>query len=541
LTGGVVKKTLFLLMLLSGLLASCTTSELQPTTNSDETIVGINTTKESKTPEGPTPESVFSFVQPEEVEDNLAGKERWAVGFGLPQHFDNAISYTYSRRLLPRVTDANSSQQIFYGKGYAYDDTSFYLPSQGRIVAIDSISGLEKWQSETSGYVLAVGEDTVFVLTDEERIYGLDKKNGEVKWKIILELLFEEDTYIDTAAIMHKIEEKYVLILTTHYYYSVTNPSEHFFWLLQVDEKTGDYALIQAPELNSTEIPFFYSDNLIVAEQEDTNTFMGINYANGKIIWQITRPEGVYTDGFLHIVDIDIKEKILYLLSENYSTEIRNVIFDLNAIDIMTGNLIWGGSIAKINNSLGIGIFDTSCDLLEKYLICKTSPFDDQNEVVYNLYDRKTGQLLNSFTPERWHEIYVSENGLIVYYSEVGIIQGIDYLTGEVLWQDDEEEWSKLNRDYFYYEDVILVEDSNGNNLAIDQRTGNHLWTKDDTLLGTFEDKFLFRWCLVDPISGEEQKISLNTKFGSDSLIELSGRTLILSDFGILALIDLAK
>lgn len=430
-----MKKTFLLLIiviLISGFLASCTGTQMQLDADSDEELVEALKTKISSQSESSTDETATPFSQMNDGDENLVGKMRWTVEIDLPNHYVSPFTFdTYTPFYLPTVTQVNFYQQSFFNLGYLYDNTSFYLPSRGgRIVAVDIISGLEKWQSEIGGYVLAVGDDTVFVLTGEHRIYGLDKYNGEVKWKIILEMLFKEDTYISTASLMHKINDKYVLILQTSFY----NPEEHNFWLMQIDENTGDYVFIQAdPELGTDSDPFYYSENVIVVRKRDT--FMGVNYEDGSIIWRITKPESYLDGGALVFVDMDIEEKILYLFTEVYSGEIHNVIYDLIAIDMMTGDLIWGGSIGEVNNSFGIGIFDASCDILEKYLVCGTHPFDDQNQDIYNIYDKNTGQFVNTFTPERWHHVYLSENGLIVEYSEVGIFQGIDYLTGEILWK----------------------------------------------------------------------------------------------------------
>lgn len=548
-----MKKTFLLLniILILGFLASCTGTQKQPDTNSDEDLVEALKTKISSQSENSTTETATPFSQLSDGDENLAGKMRWTVEFNLPNHYEHTINYenpiilrgylsnlgTYIsygiKHFLPIVTDPNYSQQIFYGKGYAYDDSSFYLPSQdSRIISIDSLSGLENWESEISGYVLALGENTVFVHTSEDRIYGLDKDDGEVKWKIILGMLFEEGTSFAIAPVMHKIDNKYVLIVHTF-----LSSDERYFWLLQVDEKTGEHALIQVdPELKSDTDPFFYSDKLIVAET-GTSTFLGVNYADGSIIWRIDRPESDLVDSIVRIANIDVQEKTLYLEAQYYSTEVGYVIYDLSAVDMMTGDLVWGGSIGEVNNSFGVGIDEANCSFREKYIICAPA-----YENVYYIYDMKSGQLLNSFTPERSsHQIFLSENGFIVNYPEVGISQGVDYITGQILWQDDEEEWNTNDRDYSYYEDVILVTDPEWNDLAIDQRTGNHLWTHDGRkLLETLGDKWLFCLSLVDPVTGEEQGISVTTGFDcSQEVIELSGKMLILSDFDSLSVVDL--
>jgi outer membrane protein assembly factor BamB len=536
-----MKKTFILLIiviLISGFLASCTGTQMQLDADSDEEIVEALKTKTSSQSESSTDETATPFSQLNDGDEILAGRERWAAEFNLPVYHDHDTSNDYSRQLLPMITESNYHQQVFYGKGYAFDDRSFYLPHQAaKIVSIDSMSGLIKWQSEIGGYVLAVGEETVFVFTGEDRIYGLDKNNGEVKWKIILELLFEDGTGLRIAPMMHRIDEKFVLIL--HSWSEWGN--ENAFWLLHVDEIDGTNSLIQAKELSRGVTPLFFTDNLFIAEDEYSNTFMGINYADGSIIWRITKPESYLDGGALYFVDMDIEEKILYLLTQVYSGEIHNVIYDLIAIDMMTGDLIWGGSIGEVNDSFGIGIFSASCDILEKYLVCLTNPFDDQNQDVYNIYNKNTGQFVNTFTPERiQYRTYLGENGLLVYYYDLGIMQGIDYLTGEILWQDDEVRWEHIYSDSYYYKDVIVV-NHQGVDLAIDQRTGNHLWENDSRIfLGLIEDKFLVAWSLVDPITGEEQEIAITDRFAFTSYyLELLGNTIIISNYEKLMLIDL--
>lgn len=535
-----MKKTFLLLIiviLISGFLASCTGTQMQLDADSDEELVEALKTKISSQSESSTDETATPFSQLNDGDENLAGRERWAAEFNLPVYHDHDTSNDYSKQLLPMITESNYPQQVFYGKGYAFDDRSFYLPHQAaRIVSIDSMSGLIKWQSEIGGYVLAVGEETVFVFTGEDRIYGLDKNNGEVKWKIILELLFEEGTGLSIAPMMHRIDEKFVLIL--HSWSEWGN--ENAFWLLHVDEVDGANSLIQAKELSRGVTPLFFTDNLFIAEDEYSNTFMGINYADGRIIWQFKGPESEYRN--LYIIDIDVQKNILYLFIEYSSSVIGSGVSDLIAVDMMNGEPIWGGSIGDVNNSLGIGvIYRNSCEIHEKYLICDTAIFEDPNRQILNIYDTKTGWLLNSIIPERtFNHTYLGENGLLVYYYDVGIMQGIDYLTGEILWQDDEVRWEHIYSDSYYYEDVIVV-NHQGVGLAIDQRTGNHLWENDSRIfLGLIEDKFLVAWSLVDPITGEEQEIAITDRFAFTSYyLELLGNTIIISNYEKLMLIDL--
>ncbi len=541
-----MKKTFLLLIiviLISGFLASCTGTQMQLDADSDEEIVEALKTKTSSQSESSTDETATPFSQLNDGDENLAGRERWAAEFNLPVYHDHDTSNDYSRQLLPMITESNYHQQVFYGKGYAFDDRSFYLPHQAaKIVSIDSMSGLIKWQSEIGGYVLAVGEETVFVFTGEDRIYGLDKNNGEVKWKIILELLFEDGTGLRIAPMMHRIDEKFVLIL--HSWSEWGN--ENAFWLLHVDEIDGTNSLIQAKELSRGVTPLFFTDNLFIAEDEYSNTFMGVNYADGRIIWQINRPESDSPEsdspeGHLTIIDIDVQQKILYLSIEYYSSAILNWIYDLIAVDMLTGEPIWGGSVGDINDSLGIGVTGNNCEIHEKYMICETATLEDFTTETYRIYDTKTGQFLNSYTPERTYDhTYLGENGLLVYYYDVGIMQGIDYLTGEILWQDDEVRWEHIYSDSYYYKDVIVV-NHQGVDLAIDQRTGNHLWEDDSRIfLGLIEDKFLVAWSLVDPITGEEQEIAITDRFAFTSYyLELLGNTIIISNYEKLMLIDL--
>ena len=120
-------------------------------------------------------------------------------------------------------------------------------------------------------------------------------------------------------------------------------------------------------------------------------------------------------------------------------------------------------------------------------------------------------------------------------------MQGIDYLTGEILWQDDEVRWEHIYSDSYYYKDVIVV-NHQGVGLAIDQRTGNHLWENDSRIfLGIIEDKFLVAWSLVDPITGEEQEIAITDRFYFTSYhyLELLENAIIISNFEKLMYIDL--
>lgn len=342
-----MKKTFLLLIiviLISGFLASCTGTQMQLDADSDEELVEALKTKISSQSESSTDETVTPFSQLNDGDENLAGKERWISELDSSVLFNQDDINSFSNSFVPTIADSRNIKQIYYGRGYASDDRSFYLPAQGeRIIAIDSNSGLTKWQSEISGYVLAVGDDTVLVLTGDDRIYGLDKSDGQVKWKIILEMLFEEDTYIHIPPVMHKIDDRFVMILR-----AFVNSNEASLWLLQIEELTGDNALIPADlDLDSSTIPFFYADNLFVANNWDTNTYMGVDYTNANIIWSISKPDDVDFE----IAGISLEEKILYLSVKFYSRELGKNFSDLLAVDMMTGNLIWGEALLKLINS----------------------------------------------------------------------------------------------------------------------------------------------------------------------------------------------
>jgi len=53
------------------------------------------------------------------------------------------------------------------------------------------------------------------------------------------------------------------------------------------------------------------------------------------------------------------------------------------------------------------------------------------------------------------------------------------------LWKDDKTEpyqSSKVGREFMYFQDVLLLPDEDKNLVAIDQKTGEELWTKDINL-----------------------------------------------------------
>ncbi len=556
-----MKKTFLLLVLLSTVLVACANTELQTTPAIATQDPNIENTVEVNPTETPAIETESpiadetSFVETDAVEltetitaeedDHLAGKVRWISDFStFSLNSDQEETNRFSSPLLPTITEMAHSQHYFFGRGYAFDDLSFYLPS-GRpgIISVDSLTGSENWMSEISGYVVAVGSETVFVLTAENRVYGLDKESGEVSWKIILEMLFDENTYLEITPLMHKQNDRFVMIIRTH-----DSSRDSKFWLLQINESTGDYELIQADSaLNEHYVPFYYSDNLFIAMDDPNNSVVGVNYADGNITWAIEKP--TINDGHdLDILEIDVDKNILYLWHEHYSYENHDLIQDLLAVDMAAGNLIWGGSLSEVNNfPAGLGSVDgpgrvSGCYLREGYLICNVEKYDSEISH-YFIYDRKTGQLLNRIVPERRSYTYLSENGLIVNYYEVGILQGIDYETGEILWQDDETELGQW-RTYLTYKDIVVVKGSDLTYFAINQQSGTQGWKrKSRDFCGIIDGKLITSnygsLIFIDPYTGEEQEIP-EASFSCDSgSIEYSGKTLILSDIWDLTVIDL--
>lgn len=548
-----MKKLLLLLVLFSMMLGACATPEPQTTPaiaiqdpnigNTAEVIPTETSAIETELPLVDETKSVETEIVDQtetitaKVDDHLAGKVRWSSEFStFSLDYDQEETNRFSSYLLPTITEMAHSQHYFFGRGYAFDESSFYFPS-GRpgIISVDTLTGSENWMSEIGGYVVAVGSETVFVLTSENRIYGLDKKTGEDIWKIFLEMLFDENTYLEITPLMHKQNDKYVMIIRTH-----KTSDESKFWLLQFNESTGDHELIQANStLNGDYVPFYYLENLFIANNYPNNSVVGVNYANGNLIWAIEKP--TQNEGHqLSIFHIEEDEKVLYLWHECYSYESQ--YYDLLAVDMVSGNLVWGGSLSEINNySAGLGnVF--ACDLRETFLICNIEKYDSDISH-YDIYDRKTGQLLNSIVPERQNYTYLSENGLVVNYYEVGILQGIDYKTGEILWQDDETELGQW-RNYFIYEDIIVVKGSDLKYFAIDQQSGTQLWTrKSREFCGIIDSKFITSGygsiIFIDSYTGEEQEIP-EASFSCDSgSIEYFGKTLILTDIWDLTVVDL--
>ena len=378
----------------------------------------------------------------------------------------------------------NNDYQTLHPKGYAYDQQTVYLPSDlMRVTAVDLDSGMINWQSEMSGYVIGLGENTVFVYRDDNRLYGLDKSNGEEKWHIILNALVSDgelaDPYLitinhmDTAIVPIRITKKF--------------PAGYSLSFMYVNESTGNnYLIATNPEIAETVIPIAFIDGMVIATSEYDLYYYGINVDDGSIRWAI----GDQYDDYFHldIAAFDPDANILYL-NPRYTASYNA---DLIALDVLTGNMIWEGSLAEMNgirsSEFTPGLGSSNLYVTRDYVV---SVYD--NEVL--VFQKEDGGLINTITPDRSFKAFISDSGMVLYYKDLRVYKGIDYVTGKELWQEDELTIYGWPFSSWYVDDIIMLRDDVNDLFAINQKTGDYLWSLDihgDQTFALYEDDMIY-------------------------------------------------
>lgn len=432
---------------------------------------------------------------------NRYGELVWNYPFypiNLPGDYDYEI-----RQFFPyNFFQTQSESRFYYPSGYAHDLSNFYFPSVKQyVISVDLNSGEVAWQSELQGYVLGVSENTVFILTSEERIYGLDKKTGTEKWTIYLELLFDEDDYFSYYPQLIQHSGKNILPI------EATCPNSLSLRFLSIDENTGVTVLTPCyPEVDESLAPLIVlGDQVFAADQ----SFYNLNSEDGSVNWKIDSPGKVSTSlDNLNILSFDFGKGILYYYIGSIYLK------DIYAIDIYSGKSIWPDGLLNLNGMKSDHVSGQYYSV-EKYIV-----LDNYDEGYVFIFDKENGKLINSIEATRRHEIIVAENGFILYYHEIGVFVGIDYISGVELWKNDEIEIydNPLEREKFLcYQDIVIIPDSDQNLMAIDQKTGSILWVKeinknekfgieDGNLVYYNEEKLE----LVDIFSGTSKVIDLD-------------------------------
>jgi len=142
----------------------------------------------------------------------------------------------------------------------------------------------------------------------------------------------------------------------------------------------------------------------------------------------------------------------------------------LIALDLITGKPIWNGPIGNLDSNYYQEFY-----VRDDYIFQSLSDFySDQSKL--NVYDIENGNFLNSVFEERDYYLLLANQYMMMYIEDLGIAKGINTITGEVLWEDDEFEfpysWIKTP-----YEDIILYMNEERDNLVgLDIKTGEEIW-----------------------------------------------------------------
>jgi outer membrane protein assembly factor BamB len=176
--------------------------------------------------------------------DAVTGKKKWSVGtgeYGLlsdessPAVVDGTV-YVGSYYSTLYAIDAETGEKKWDSSLYAYDFTQseshrgaipppmgatsptvsngvVYIGSSIYVIAIDAMTGKEKWNFETKGYIEsspAVSDGVVYIGSNEAILYAIDASTGKLKWqsnpdRIIPEAVNARGGIISSPAVSNSI------------------------------------------------------------------------------------------------------------------------------------------------------------------------------------------------------------------------------------------------------------------------------------------------------------------------------------------------
>jgi len=375
------------------------------------------------------------------------------------------------------------SQNYFtpiYPRSYSYDSDAVYFTNHSdhpSAYAIDD--GSELWVSDMEGSVVGCGQETVFVFTSNNRIYGLDKKNGQERWKIIIDSLLSADEESDPFPIVIEADNLYYVPLSVEY--KIYDYSTRF---LKFNESDGSAELtLYNPELARTIEPFMIKDDTLIGIDNDLIISIDINDGSLNWVWgDNDRHEGRFDIEIIH--GFDQKDNILYFEYDyGEMLDYNPCTFGcLLALDLTSGSSKWDEPLSVIGPEFGKQ-FDT---------------FYVFNDYIYQVYyqevqvfDKGTGNFLNSYLDERYLKVLPGEKHIIIYIPDLGIAQCIDPVTNEVLWEDDE---FLYERGLYTFEDVLIYIDEEYDLVGLDFVTGDQIWK----IKGQFG--LAFRYAIYDDL-----------------------------------------
>lgn len=471
---------------------SCSTLEIS---GSNFTSDGDNNNIPSHSSEmGIDEEDVF-------VEENL----KWSVLYNpVNTSIMDVKALQNQNRLEIPLLSANypNNYRVLYPKSYYVDEDSVYLPSDlKKVISINRYSGKKIWTTELAANVIGVGDSTVITYRDDNRLYGLNKTTGEEKWKVILNSLVSENDKI--VPFPYVIQTETDLVIPVKH----TCSGNYTMTFLHIDERSGATRLTECLQSIEKTIPILFLDEMVIAVSDSSmhQHYFGLNVNDGSINWEFS-----FDSNILNLLKFD--DGVLYINIKNYVNEFGDII----ALDAKSGKMVWGKPLAQLNN-LESDEYGYKYSLSGNFEIKNNYIISENVERKQVLVFRKSdGVLLNVINASRTFKAYFLEDGLILHYTDLGLLSGMDYLTGKELWTEDEIQLTKWPFYSRSFDNVILLVSEDNKIIAVNQKNGKLLWDislDSNKPMAYYEGKIVFiedqRLKFLDPETGIIREINI--------------------------------
>jgi outer membrane protein assembly factor BamB len=407
------------------------------------------------------------------IQDITSGQSRWDFNIPLPIGYSNQELYWWGYPLTVlnnKENGPNENSITLREQSYFVDNGSVYFSDiNQKPTKIDLESGNLIWQSDIQGSILGLGKSIALVYRDDNRIYALDKSSGEEKWKVIIPALVSEGTFRNIKPYYSSIEYQDYIFVPVIVECGASSTDSLIF--LQFNESTG---FVNITSCIDTEKLLAFSDGIFIASDTDGSGYTfgcspdsiyiaGINPFDGRATWIESNENRCQI-----ILEIDTQNNLIYI-----NHPLGEGKYDLYCINMKTGINAWGASIFAINNLLSSD-YEVQFNSFMNFTLSKDIIiFNSEKEIL--VFQKNNGILVNRFPQERSYLTFLTENnGLIVHYPDLGIVQGVEPLTSQVLWENDE---LSLGDNLITVGDIILFEDKETHEVfALDPKTGDELW-----------------------------------------------------------------
>jgi outer membrane protein assembly factor BamB len=162
------------------------------------------------------------------------------------------------------------------------------------------------------------------------------------------------------------------------------------------------------------------------------------------------------------------EDNVLYFDYEYSGIEVSDdtcVVGCLSALEINSGKPVWSEPIPINNPNVSWAEF-YSFNVFKDYI------YQAFSHDLF-IFEKENGNLVNSIHEDRYFNILPTNNYVILYYPDLGIANGINPITNEVLWEDDEflyERWLlSLDNKVIYIDDEYDL-------VGLDILTGEQIW-----------------------------------------------------------------